>query len=104
MNRKKNKDLNAAEKPAKVGSGKAGVAASCENRKKGGWQAIEALREQAELKALLADVWDDEFDLDEETLAGLDHKAEFFTEQEEPEEETFDEDDEVDEFFEDEEV
>ena len=71
----------------------------------GSWQRIEALRERAALKASLADVWDEDFDLDEEILAELDHTAEFFTTQEEPEEEIFeDEDDEVDEYFEDDEV
>lgn len=68
--------------------------------RKGGWQEIEARREKAALKASLADVWDEDFDLDEEVLAELDHKAEFFTTQEDPEEE-FDEDVEDDEFFED---
>ena len=70
----------------------------------GSWQKIEALREKAALKASLADVWDDDFDLDEEILADLDHTAEFFTSQEEAEEELPDEDEEVDEFFEDDEV
>lgn len=71
-------------------------------RKNGGWREIEALREKAALKASLADVWDEDFDLDDEILAELDHTAEFFTTQEEEEEveELFDDDDEVDEFFE----
>lgn len=69
-------------------------------RKNGGWQEIEARREKAELKESLADVWDEDFDLDEEVLAELDHKAEFFTTQED-EEADFDEDEESDEFFED---
>jgi len=74
-------------------------------RRNGGWREIEARREKAALKASLADVWDEDFDLDEEILAELDHTAEFFTTQEEPEEEIFeDEDDEVDEYFEDDEV
>ena len=72
-------------------------------KKNGGWQKIEALREKAALKASLADVWDEDFDLDEEILAELDHTAEFFTTQlEEEEEEVFDDDDELDEFFDDE--
>jgi len=74
-------------------------------RRSGGWREIEARREKAALKASLADVWDEDFDLDDEILAELDHTAEFFTTQEEPEEEIFeDEEDEVDEFFEDDEV
>jgi hypothetical protein len=76
-----------------------------QTRRSGGWREIEALREKAALKASLADVWDEDFDLDDEILAELDHTAEFFTTQEEPEEEIFeDEDDEVDEYFEDDEV
>ncbi|MEJ2382884.1 MAG: hypothetical protein P8Y54_00630 [Xanthomonadales bacterium] len=66
----------------------------------GGWQRIEALRERAALKASLADVWDEDFDLDEEILADLDHTAEFFTTQvEDDEEELLDDDDELDDFF-----
>lgn len=68
----------------------------------GSWQKIEALREKAALKASLADVWDEDFDLDEEILADLDHNAEFFTSQEEVNEDISDDDDDVDEFFEDE--
>lgn len=71
-------------------------------RRNGGWREIEALREKAALKASLADVWDEDFDLDEEILAELDHTAEFFTTQEEPDVEAFEDDEEGDEFFEDE--
>lgn len=71
----------------------------------GSWQRIEALRERAALKASLADVWDEDFDLDEEILADLDHKAEFFTTQlDDEEEEILDDDDELDDFFDDEDV
>lgn len=70
-----------------------------ETRKNGGWQKIEAMREKAALKASLADVWDEDFDLDDEILAGMDHTAEFFTSQEEAKEESFDDVDELDEFF-----
>lgn len=75
-------------------------------RRSGGWREIEALREKAALKASLADVWDEDFDLDEEILAELDHTAEFFTTQEDPEVEAFedDDDDEVNEYFDDDEV
>lgn len=72
------------------------------SRKNGGWQAVEAMREKAALKASLADVWDEDFDLDEEILAELDHTAEFFTPQDETQEEAFDDADEIDEFFEEE--
>ena len=76
-----------------------------QGRRSGGWREIEALREKAALKASLADVWDEDFDLDEEILAELDHTAEFFTTQEDPEEEIFEDDeDEVDEYFEEDEV
>ena len=72
-------------------------------RKNGGWQEIEALREKAALKASLADVWDEDFDLDDEILAELDHTAEFFTPQEEAEDEVFDDEGEIDDFFDEEE-
>ena len=87
-------------------SGPAGDAQSDEGaRRNGGWREIEAMREKAALKASLADVWDEDFDLDEEILAELDHTAEFFTTQGEGEEELFDDDDEeVDEFYEDDDV
>ena len=75
-------------------------------KKNGGWREIEARREKAALKASLADVWDEDFDLDEEILAELDHTAEYFTQQEDGEEEVFvdDDDDDADEFFDDDEV
>ena len=72
-----------------------------QKKKNGGWQEIEALREKAALKASLADVWDEDFDLDEEILAELDHTAEFFTPQQGDEVEIPDDDGEIDEFFED---
>jgi len=107
-----------SDKPGKEGSGGAGSSASesasldakaesraAEARRNGGWREIEARREKAALKASLADVWDEDFDLDEEILAELDHTAEFFTTQEDPDEEIFeDEEDEVDEYFDDDEV
>ena len=75
-----------------------------EHRSDGGWREIEAMREKAALKASLADVWDEDFDLDEEILAELDHTAEFFTAQEDTEDEAFEEGDEIDEFYDDEDV
>jgi hypothetical protein len=75
-----------------------------EAKKNGGWREVEAMREKAALKASLADVWDEDFDLDEEILAELDHTAEFFTPQKESDKEIFDEDGEIDELFDDEEV
>ncbi len=72
-----------------------------EPRKNGGWREIEAIREKAALKESLADVWDEDFDLDDEILADLDHTAEFFTPQKDTEEEDFNEDGDPDEFFED---
>ena len=71
----------------------------------GSWQKIEALREKAELKESLADVWDEDFDLDEEILAELDHTAEYFTSQTDEDEEIPEDDGEdIDEFFDDDEV
>lgn len=77
-----------------------GASSGDEQPRKGGWQEIEARRERAALKESLADVWDEDFDLDDEVLAELDHNAEFFTSQNDEEE--FDEDAEDDEFFDDE--
>ena len=73
-------------------------------RRNGGWREIEALREKAALKASLADVWDEDFDLDEEILAELDHTAEFFTTEEDPDEGIFEDDEEVDDYFDEEDV
>jgi hypothetical protein len=72
-------------------------------QRNGSWQRIEALRERAALKASLADVWDEDFDLDDEILADLDHKAEFFTTQVEDDEEELLDDDDLDDFFDDDE-
>ena len=85
----------------KAGRNKAGKEES--SRRNGGWREIEARREKAALRASLADVWDEDFDLDEEILAELDHTAEFFTTQEDPEVQDFEDEDDED-FFEDEEV
>lgn len=69
-------------------------------RRSGGWREIEARREKAALKASLADVWDEDFDLDDEILAELDHTAEFFTTQPDSEDDAiFDEDGESDDYF-----
>ena len=101
MDRKKATSQDGAEEQAAAASGPAEKASK---PKSGSWQRIEALRERAALKASLADVWDEDFDLDDEILAELDHTAEFFTTQEEPEEDIPDDDDDIDEYFDDEEV
>ena len=77
-------------------------AGSSARPRNGGWQRIEALRERAALKASLADVWDEDFDLDEEILAELDHNAEFFTTEADDEVEDIPDDD-ADEFYDDDE-
>ena len=101
--KKKTAQGEADNQPAAKGSGgKSGDDSA--RSKNGSWQKIEALREKAELKASLADVWDEDFHLDEETLAGLDHNAEFFTTEEEEVEEIPDDGEEVDEFYEDDDV
>ena len=81
-----------------------GASVAAGGRKNGGWQAIEALREKAALKASLADVWDEDFDLDDEILAELDHTAEFFTSQSEDEEDIPDDDEDIDDYFDDDDV
>jgi hypothetical protein len=94
------------ENPVKTGARQDQPSPKDTPAKNGSWQKIEALREKAALKASLADVWDEDFDLDDEILADLDHTAEFFTNQVEDEPEVIlDDDDEVlDEYFEDDDV
>ena len=112
MTRKQNSKADSRTEPVSIESRdrvkdaqKAG-ASEGNARKNGGWREIEARREKAALKASLADVWDEDFDLDDEILAEMDHTAEYFTQQEEAEEEDFVEDDadDSDEFFDDDEV
>lgn len=105
MQRKKSTAKDDAKAGA-VADGDNGEANDAPPRNRNGsWQRIEALREKAALKASLADVWDDDFDLDEEILAELDHNEEFFTtQQEEVEEDLPEDDDEIDEFYEDDDV
>ena len=104
MNQKKKTGQDEAEnKPSAEVSGEKSAKAHARS-KNGSWQKIEALREKAELKESLADVWDEDFDLDEEILAELDHTAEFFTTQEEDVEEIPGDDDEIDEFYDEEDV
>jgi hypothetical protein len=104
VDRKKATGKDAAAKQTSTGNEAGQSDDKAPKSKSGSWQRIEALRERAALKASLADVWDEDFDLDEEILAELDHTAEFFTTQEEPEEDIPDEDDDIDDYFEDEEV
>ena len=101
MDRKKTSETDKSGTSSAAHTDQADAAKNNEPRKNGGWREIEAMREKAALKESLADVWDEDFDLDEETLADLDHTAEFFTPQKDAVEEVFDEDEEVDEFFED---
>lgn len=104
MERKKATAQEDTGKPAEADSSAKDGAGKEKPSKNGGWQRIEALREKAALKASLADVWDDDFDLDEEILAELDHTAEFFTSEAEPDEEIPDDDDDIDEYFDDDDV
>ena len=104
MGKKNSTGQNQSDKATETGSADAGDKGKSPASGNGSWQKIEALREKAELKESLADVWDEDFDLDDEILADLDHTAEFFTSQEDAEEELPDEDEEVDEFFEGDEV
>ena len=104
MTKKKATAQDKAGRPAAVDASDMGDPEPKKPSKNGGWQRIEALREKAALKESLADVWDDDFDLDEEILADLDHTAEFFTSEAGPEEEIPDDDDDIDEYFDDEEV
>jgi hypothetical protein len=104
VNKKKPGATGKTEQTTDAEAAKAAAAGVSNRRKNGGWQEIEARREKAALKASLADVWDEDFDLDEEILAELDHKAEFFTDQGDAEEEEFEDDEDIDEFYEDDDV
>lgn len=102
MKRKNSIETETGEAPSAERMEKTRSAKDEPPRRNGGWREIEALREKAALKASLADVWDEDFALDDEILAELDHTAEFFTSQEEDEDVIIDADDdveEVDEFF-----
>ena len=101
MDRKKASKAEKNGKPPATRTDRADTAEKKEPHMNSGWREIEAIREKAALKESLADVWDEDFDLDEEILADLDHTAEFFTPQKDAVEEIFDEDEDVDEFFED---
>lgn len=101
MNRKKTSEADNNGTSSVARKDRADTADNNEPRKNGSWQKIEAMREKAALKESLADVWDEDFDLDDEILADLDHTAEFFTPQKEVEEEEFDEVDDPDDLFED---
>ncbi len=104
MSRKKTQGQDSAGATTTASDGSKGSSGGSRSGN-GSWQKIEALREKAALKASLADVWDEDFDLDEEILAELDHTAEYFTTQaDEAEEIPDDDDDDIDEFFDDDDV
>ena len=104
MDRKKTSETDKNGTSPAERTGQVDAAQDNEPRKNGGWREIEAMREKAALKESLADVWDEDFDLDDEILADLDHTAEFFTPQKDTEDEDFDEDGDPDEFFEDDQI
>ena len=101
MDRKKTSEADKNGRSSAARTDQADAAPDNKPRKNGGWREVEALREKAALKESLADVWDEDFDLDDKILADLDHTAEFFMPQKEIKEEEFDEDGDPDEFFED---
>jgi hypothetical protein len=104
VDRKKTSEADKNGTSAAQSADQADAAVDKEPRKNGGWREVEAMREKAALKESLADVWDEDFDLDDEILADFDHTAEFFTPQKDTEEEDLDEDGDPDEFFEDDQV
>ena len=105
MERNKTKGQEEKHNQPVANSAKKRAASDSPRSGNGSWQKIEALREKAALKASLADVWDEDFDLDDEILAELDHTAEYFTTQQEEEEDDIpDDDDEADDFFDDDDV
>ena len=48
-------------------------------QKKRGWRDIEALKEQVRLKRLLADIWHEDIELDEDIFGERDRLAGYYT-------------------------
>jgi hypothetical protein len=77
-----------------------GASPSCKaNARRSGWQEIEARRERAALKKMLAEIWDDDFELDEGILGETDEDARFYRAVGQLDEEPIDETGEIDEFY-----
>jgi hypothetical protein len=49
------------------------------NQRKRGWRDIEAISERARLKMMLADIWHEEIEIDEEIFGGSDHLSGYYT-------------------------
>ena len=77
------------------------------NQHKRGWREIEALRERKALKEMLAEIWDDDFDLDDSIFGEPAENASLYRkssgngvgESEAEDDDLFDEDAEIDDFY-----
>jgi hypothetical protein len=49
------------------------------NQRKRGWRDIEAISERARLKKMLADIWHEDIQIDEEIFGGSDHLSGYYT-------------------------
>jgi hypothetical protein len=49
------------------------------NQRKRGWRDIEAISERARLKKMLADIWHEDIEIDEEIFGGSDHLSGYYT-------------------------
>ena len=55
-------------------------------QRKRGWRDIEAMSERARLKKLLADIWHEDIELEEDIFGESDHLAGYYTDTEDEEE------------------
>ena len=49
------------------------------NQRKRGWRDIEAISERARLKKMLADIWHEDIEIDEDIFGGTDHLSGYYT-------------------------
>jgi hypothetical protein len=49
------------------------------NQRKRGWRDIEAISERARLKKMLADIWHEDIEIDEDIFGGSDHLSGYYT-------------------------
>ncbi len=49
------------------------------NQRKRGWRDIEAISERARLKKMLADIWHEDIEIDEDIFGGADHLSGYYT-------------------------
>ena len=82
--------------------GRASAAQDGSRQKKRGWREVEAWRERKFLRESLAEIWDEEPDIDESLIKGDESDAAFYTDSEDIEVEDGPEDFEDESYYEDE--